>query len=140
MQFKIIIQGYIRFGQIQIIRFGRCGLWFVGDGPHIRIPGLGLISGFIGSFFRSLSFGFPNRLILGSSYDRVDLVLQITEPFAFGREFLFDILLFGFQLVHHHAELFIPATEAVIKLQRDYGDRTDRQHARLKYVVAEKGE
>ncbi|MEQ1706665.1 MAG: NADPH-dependent assimilatory sulfite reductase hemoprotein subunit, partial [Rickettsiales bacterium] len=37
-------------------------------------------------------------------------------------------------------ELFIPATEAVIKLQRDHGDRTDRQHARLKYVIAEKGE
>jgi sulfite reductase (ferredoxin) len=36
-------------------------------------------------------------------------------------------------------ELFIPATEAVIKLQRDHGDRGDRQHARLKYVVQEKG-
>jgi sulfite reductase (ferredoxin) len=37
-------------------------------------------------------------------------------------------------------ELFIPATEAVIKLQRDHGDRGDRQHARLKYIVQEKGE
>jgi len=37
------------------------------------------------------------------------------------------------------ADLFIPATEAVIKLQRDHGDRGDRQHARLKYVVQEKG-
>lgn len=37
-------------------------------------------------------------------------------------------------------DLFIPATEAVIKLQRDYGDRSDRQHARLKYLIAEKGE
>jgi len=36
-------------------------------------------------------------------------------------------------------ELFIPATEAVIKLQRDHGDRGDRQHARLKYIVQEKG-
>ena len=33
----------------------------------------------------------------------------------------------------------IPVVEAVIKLQRDYGDRTDRQHARLKYVVQERG-
>ncbi len=31
------------------------------------------------------------------------------------------------------------ATEAVIKLTRDHGDRTNRKHARLKYVVAEKG-
>jgi len=36
-------------------------------------------------------------------------------------------------------ELLIPATEAVIKLQRDHGDRSDRKHARLKYVVEEKG-
>lgn len=41
--------------------------------------------------------------------------------------------------------MFVPphmlraATEAVIKLQRDHGDRGDRQHARLKYVVAELG-
>lgn len=33
----------------------------------------------------------------------------------------------------------LKAVEAVVKLQRDFGDRTDRQHARLKYVVAEKG-
>lgn len=36
-------------------------------------------------------------------------------------------------------ELLIPATEAVVRLQRDYGDRADRQHARLKYLVQEKG-
>ncbi|CAK0769407.1 Sulfite reductase (ferredoxin) [uncultured Gammaproteobacteria bacterium] len=31
------------------------------------------------------------------------------------------------------------AIEAVIKVQRDHGDRRDRKHARLKYLVAEKG-
>ncbi|MBY0406877.1 MAG: NADPH-dependent assimilatory sulfite reductase hemoprotein subunit, partial [Rickettsiales bacterium] len=36
-------------------------------------------------------------------------------------------------------EMLVDATEAVIRLQRDFGDRTDRQHARLKYLVAEKG-
>ena len=36
-------------------------------------------------------------------------------------------------------EMLVEATDAVIKLQRDYGDRGDRQHARLKYLVAEKG-
>lgn len=34
----------------------------------------------------------------------------------------------------------IAAAQAVVKLQRDYGDRTDRKHARLKYVMQEKGE
>ncbi len=33
----------------------------------------------------------------------------------------------------------VRASEAVVKLQRDHGDRGDRKHARLKYVVAEKG-
>ncbi len=37
------------------------------------------------------------------------------------------------------ADMLVPATEAVIKLQRDFGDRSNRQHARLKYLVAEKG-
>jgi len=36
-------------------------------------------------------------------------------------------------------EMLIPTTEAVVKLQRDFGDRGDRQHARLKYLIAEKG-
>lgn len=43
------------------------------------------------------------------------------------------------QTMYVPPELLVPATEAVVKLQRDYGDRGDRQHARLKYVVAEKG-
>ena len=31
------------------------------------------------------------------------------------------------------------AAQSVVELQRDYGDRTNRKHARLKYVVEEKG-
>jgi sulfite reductase (ferredoxin) len=33
----------------------------------------------------------------------------------------------------------LAAVEAVVKISRDYGDRTNRKHARLKYVVEEKG-
>src|SRR5205814_1596854 len=36
-------------------------------------------------------------------------------------------------------EDLIPAAEAVVKMQRDHGDRSDRKHARLKYLVEEKG-
>jgi len=36
-------------------------------------------------------------------------------------------------------DLLLPAAEAAIKLHRDYGDRSDRKHARLKYVVQENG-
>lgn len=43
------------------------------------------------------------------------------------------------QIMYVPGDMLIPATEAVIKLQRDFGDRHDRKHARLKYLVAEKG-
>jgi sulfite reductase (ferredoxin) len=36
-------------------------------------------------------------------------------------------------------ELLDDAVEAVVRLHRDYGDRLDRKHARLKYVIEEKG-
>jgi sulfite reductase (ferredoxin) len=34
----------------------------------------------------------------------------------------------------------LEAAAAVVKLHRDHGDRTNRKHARLKYVIAEKGD
>jgi sulfite reductase (ferredoxin) len=34
----------------------------------------------------------------------------------------------------------VEATKAVVRLHRDWGDRANRRHARLKYVIAERGE
>ena len=60
----------------------------------------------------------------------------------------------GFGQKHNNAETYpriasalgyveaadvLDACKAVIKFQRDHGDRADRQHARLKYVVEENG-
>jgi len=36
-------------------------------------------------------------------------------------------------------ERVLDAAKAVLTIHRDFGDRTDRKHARLKYVVAERG-
>jgi sulfite reductase (NADPH) hemoprotein beta-component len=36
-------------------------------------------------------------------------------------------------------EHIVKVAQAVLTVHRDFGDRTDRKHARLKYVVAEKG-
>jgi len=33
----------------------------------------------------------------------------------------------------------VAVAEAVVAVQRDYGDRTDRRHARLKYTIADRG-
>jgi len=37
------------------------------------------------------------------------------------------------------ADQVIPIGEAVLTTQRDFGDRTNRQHARLKYTIADRG-
>ena len=37
-------------------------------------------------------------------------------------------------------EDLVAAAEAVVKLHRDHGDRSNRRHARLKYIIAEQGE
>jgi sulfite reductase (NADPH) hemoprotein beta-component len=37
------------------------------------------------------------------------------------------------------ADKVIPIGEAVLTTQRDYGDRTDRKHARLKYTIEDRG-
>ncbi|HZB90527.1 MAG TPA: NADPH-dependent assimilatory sulfite reductase hemoprotein subunit [Stellaceae bacterium] len=37
-------------------------------------------------------------------------------------------------------EDLVAAARAVVKLHRDHGDRSDRRHARLKYLIAERGE
>ncbi len=61
----------------------------------------------------------------------------------------------GFGMKHNNAKTYpriatalgyvdasdvVDACKAVIKFQRDHGDRSDRQHARLKYVVEEMGQ
>src|SRR6185369_2825736 len=33
----------------------------------------------------------------------------------------------------------LKVSETVVMIQRDYGDRTDRKHARLKYTIADRG-
>jgi sulfite reductase (ferredoxin) len=38
------------------------------------------------------------------------------------------------------ADDLVEATKAVVRLHRDWGDRGNRRHARLKYVIAERGE
>lgn len=37
------------------------------------------------------------------------------------------------------AEKVVDVAKAVLTIHRDFGDRTDRKHARLKYVIAERG-
>jgi len=38
-----------------------------------------------------------------------------------------------------HPDQVLPVAEAVVKVQRDYGERGDRKRARLKYLIADRG-
>lgn len=59
---------------------------------------------------------------LGQTHNKPETYARLATPIAFVKP-----------------DELIKATEAVIKLQRDHGDRTDRKHSRLKYVVQENG-
>lgn len=59
---------------------------------------------------------------LGMTHNKPETYPYIAKPIVFVTE----------------AQL-LDAVKAVIKMQRDHGDRTNRKHARLKYLVAEKG-
>lgn len=45
----------------------------------------------------------------------------------------------GRPLAHVATEHLVETARAVVAVQRDYGDRSDRRHARLKYLIAERG-
>ncbi|GAC1371204.1 MAG: NADPH-dependent assimilatory sulfite reductase hemoprotein subunit [Ktedonobacteraceae bacterium] len=47
--------------------------------------------------------------------------------------------LLGLPLADITVEQVIPVTETIVTVQRDYGDRTNRKHARMKYVIEERG-
>jgi sulfite reductase (ferredoxin) len=38
-----------------------------------------------------------------------------------------------------HGDEVLPIVETIVKVQRDYGDRQNRKHARMKYLVEERG-
>ena len=59
---------------------------------------------------------------LGRTHRKPDTYPRLADPLGF---------------IQPGAELRI--AEAVVKVQRDWGDRTSRRHARLKYTIADKG-
>lgn len=83
---------------------------------------LGIISLFEGEEQRHVGYNFALGGGLGMKHNNAK-----TYPFL------------AVPIMYVPPEMLVEATDAVIKLQRDFGDRSDRQHARLKYLVSEKG-
>lgn len=59
---------------------------------------------------------------LGMTHNKKDTYPRLASPIAFVKP-----------------DELLDAAEAVIKIHRDFGDRTNRKHARIKYVVEENG-
>lgn len=59
---------------------------------------------------------------LGMTHNKPETYARLATPIAFV-----------------NANELVQGVEAVIKMQREHGDRTNRKHARLKYLVQEKG-
>jgi sulfite reductase (ferredoxin) len=81
---------------------------------------LGIISHFDGDTLRGYTIAVGGGL--GMTHNKPRTYPRLATPIAF---------------VQPHE--LIPIVEAVIKLQRDHGDRGDRRRARLKYVVDDHG-
>ena len=59
---------------------------------------------------------------LGFTHRKEATYARLASPFAFVQ-----------------ADEVLPIVEAVVKVQRDFGDRTNRRHARMKYLIDEMG-
>ncbi|MSU24210.1 MAG: NADPH-dependent assimilatory sulfite reductase hemoprotein subunit [Opitutus sp.] len=59
---------------------------------------------------------------LGMSHNQIETFPRVAEVLGFCR-----------------ADQVVEVAEKIMLVQRDYGDRTDRKHARLKYTIADRG-
>jgi sulfite reductase (ferredoxin) len=59
---------------------------------------------------------------LGSTHAKVETYPRLASPFCYVRP-----------------DDVVAVVEAIVTVQRDYGDRTNRKHARMKYLVEERG-
>lgn len=67
-----------------------------------------------------------------------DLIVGGGMGFSHGREATFPRL--GSRLVRCLPGEILEVLEAIASIQRDFGDRADRQHARMKYLIEDRGE
>lgn len=81
---------------------------------------LAILSLFDGQEHKGYNFAVGGGL--GMTHNKPNTYPRLASPIAYVRP-----------------EDLVPMSEAVVKLNRDYSDRTNRKHARLKYLVEEQG-
>ncbi len=110
------------YGRTYLPRKFKIGLAAPADNSiDVLTNDLGIVALFEGE--RLVGYNFALGGGLGMTHNQPRTFPRLASPVAFVE-----------------AEDLLPAAEAVVRLHRDHGDRSDRRHARLKYVIAEHGE
>ena len=110
------------YGQTYLPRKFKIGVAIPGDNTiDVLTNDLGIVALFEGETLLGYNFALGGGL--GMTHNNPKTYPRLATPVAFIQP---DDLL--------------EAAAAVVKLHRDFGDRSNRKHARLKYVIAEKGE
>lgn len=91
------------------------------NGIDVLANDLALISRFDGDRLEGYILALGGGL--GMTHNKPKTYARLATPVAFIRP-----------------DQLVRAAEAAVRLHRDYGDREDRRHARLKYIIAERGE
>ncbi|HEY0525785.1 MAG TPA: NADPH-dependent assimilatory sulfite reductase hemoprotein subunit [Stellaceae bacterium] len=112
------------YGETYLPRKFKIGLAVPDDNSvDVLTNDLGIVALFDESRQRLLGYNFALGGGLGINHNNAKTYPRLATPVAFVEPG--DLL---------------AAAAAVVKLHRDYGDRANRKHARLKYVIAENGE
>ena len=112
------------YGKTYLPRKFKIGLAVPDDNSvDVLTNDLGIVALFDKSRQRLLGYNFALGGGLGINHNNAKTYPRLATPVAFVEPG--DLL---------------AAAAAVVKLHRDYGDRANRKHARLKYVIAENGE
>jgi sulfite reductase (ferredoxin) len=110
------------YGRAYLPRKFKIGLAAAEDNSiDVLTNDLGILAAFEGETLKGYDFYLGGGL--GMTHNKPQTFPRLATPVAFVAP-----------------EDLVDAVRAVVRLHRDHGDRADRKHARLKYVIAEKGE
>lgn len=109
------------YGATYLPRKFKIGIAYPGDNcVDVYTQDIGLVAEMDGDELRGFTLVIGGGM--GMTHGKAETAPLLAEPFAFVTP-----------------EQIGPVCEAILTIQRDYGDRQNRKHARMKYLVHERG-
>lgn len=109
------------YGPTYLPRKFKIGVAYPGDNcVDVYTQDIGLVAEMDGDDLRGFTLLIGGGM--GATHGKSETYPRLASPFAFVRP-----------------EQVGPVCEAILTIQRDYGDRQNRRHARMKYLVQERG-